>query len=108
MNLVKNSGGVLAVKVSNFVGIFDYLKQHHNIKAGEVVKLMDDFPELALQNKNKLMMKKFDLIRQNRQSLTPIYLRNLFKRHPDLFLMSYASMVAKVFFIKSSMNRQLQ
>ena len=26
INLVTNSGGILAVKISNFVGIFDYFK----------------------------------------------------------------------------------
>jgi hypothetical protein len=36
------------------------------------------------------------------------YIRNLFKRHPDLFLLSLASMEAKVLYIKRTLNRQLQ
>lgn len=32
----------------------------------------------------------------------------MFRRHPDLFLHSYASMIAKVDYLKRSLNRQLQ
>lgn len=34
-------------------------------------------------------------------------MRNLIKRHPDMFLKSYASMEAKVMYIKRNLNRQL-
>ena len=40
--------------------------------------------------------------------MTTIYLRNLFRRHPDLFMLSYASMEAKINYIKGNLNRQLQ
>lgn len=70
--------------------------------------MMIDQPELALQNRQDMIKKKFNLITYNRPDLTSIYLRNLFKRHPDLFLKSYASMEAKVNYFKRNLNRQLQ
>jgi hypothetical protein len=48
MALAAKSGGLLACKPSNFVGMFDYLKINYSIKATEVVKILDDFPELSL------------------------------------------------------------
>ena len=35
-------------------------------------------------------------------------MRQLFRRHPDLFLTSYASMEAKIWYLKRAMNIQLQ
>jgi len=46
--LSAKSGGLLACKPSNFVGMFDQLKINYGIKASEVVGILDDFPELAL------------------------------------------------------------
>ena len=94
--------------MTNFTGLFDYLKWNYNIKASQVVQILDDFPELALQNRRDLIHKKFTLIKANRQGLTDTYLRNLFKRHPDLFMRSYASMEAKINYIKRNLNRPLQ
>ena len=99
IKLVKESDGLLACKVSNFTGLFDYLKRHYNIKAQKVVKILDDYPEFALQNRRDLINKKFKLIRENRRGLSVTYLRNLLLRHPDLFMLSYASMAAKINYI---------
>ena len=33
------------------MGLFDYLKKQHDIKASEVVKMIDKYPEFILQNK---------------------------------------------------------
>jgi hypothetical protein len=44
----KDSGGILASKVSNFVGLFDLLKKNHNIKASDVVEIIDAYPEFVL------------------------------------------------------------
>ena len=105
---MKESDGLLACKVTNFTGLFDYLRKNYGIKAKKVVEILDDYPELALQNRRSLISKKFQLIQSNRPGLTTIYLRNLFRRHPDLFMLSYASMEAKVNYIKGNLNRQLQ
>jgi phage terminase Nu1 subunit (DNA packaging protein) len=79
------SGGILASKVSNFVGLFDYLRLEHRIKASEVVEILDHFPEMVLQNKKDLIKRKVDIImKQSKQ--TDTYIRNLLRRHPDLFL----------------------
>ena len=107
IKLCKESNGLLACKVSNFTGLFDYLKWNYNVKASQVVTILDDYPELALQNRRDLIHKKFTLIKENRTGLTDTYLRNLFKRHPDMFLLSYASMEAKVNYIKRNLNRNL-
>lgn len=62
MALAAKSGGLLACKPSNFVGMFDYLKINYSIKAAEIVKILDDFPELSLQNRRDLLRLKFELI----------------------------------------------
>ena len=82
------------------MGIFDYFKHHHDIKASEIVSIMDYFPELALQNRQDMMSRKFKLISKSHGGLTDIYLRNLFKRHPDMFLKSYGSMEAKINYLR--------
>lgn len=46
--LCKTSGGILGCKPQNFSGLFDYLKWHQKMKASDVVKLLDELPELAL------------------------------------------------------------
>jgi hypothetical protein len=43
----------------------------------------------------------------NSPNRSPTYIRNLFRRHPDLFMTSYASMEAKISYIKRNLNRQL-
>ena len=52
-------------------------------------------------------MKKQKLIVANSPHRTDTYMRNLMKRHPDLFLKSYASMEAKIMYVKRNLNRQL-
>lgn len=103
----KNSGGLLAIKVQSFTGFFDYMKRNHEIKATELRKILETYPELVLQNRRDLIHKKFELIKENSPQRTDCYLRNLFRRHPDLFLTSYASMVAKVNYMKRQLNRQV-
>lgn len=72
-----------------------------------MIKILDEYPEMVLQNRRDLLKKKFDLIILNSPSRSASYLRNLYRRHPDLFLTSYASMEAKVSYIKRNLNRQL-
>lgn len=53
------------------------------------------------------MSKKLDLIRETNPNRNNIYLRNLFRRHPDLFLTSYSSMLAKINYLKRNVNINL-
>ncbi len=76
--------------------------------ATSVIKILDTYPELVMQNRRDLLRKKFDLMMTNSPNRSETYVRNLFKRHPDMFLMSLASMEAKVSYIKRNLNRQLQ
>lgn len=62
LKLCKNSGGILGCKPSNFVGLFNYLKWHHEMKASTLVDMIDDYPELALQNRQDMIKKKIELI----------------------------------------------
>lgn len=55
-----------------------------------------------------MIRRKFELIKKNNRDLSPIYLRNLFRRHPDMFLKSFGSMQAKVTYLTRTLNRQLQ
>ena len=50
---------------------------------------------------------KFELIQKHCPQKNDRYMRNLFRRHPDMFLMSYASMGAKINYLKRNLNRQL-
>lgn len=43
----------------------------------------------------------------NSPNRSSTYMRNLFRRHPDLFLTSYASMQAKVNYIRRNLNRHV-
>ena len=108
LNLCQHSGGILASKVSNFVGLFDLLKQQHKIKGEEVVEILDAFPEFVFQNKKDLLRKKIDLIKSNKKSLSDTFIRNLIRRHPDLFLKSWASMEAKVNYFTKTLGHSLQ
>jgi len=105
INLCGNNHGLLATKVTNFTGFMDYMKREHDLPAKTVIKVLDDFPEMALQNRRHIIRKKSDLIRGNSKFKNSTYLRNLWCRHPDLFLTSYACMEAKVNYIKRNLNR---
>jgi mTERF len=48
INVCRNSGGILASRVSNMVGLFDLLKRSYNIKASDVVEIIDTYPEFIL------------------------------------------------------------
>lgn len=48
------------------------------------------------------------LIKKSNPNLSDIFMRNLFRRHPDMFMKSYASMEVKVNYLKRNLNRQLQ
>lgn len=94
--------------MSSFVGLFDLLKREHKIKANDVVEIIDAFPEFVLQNKKDLLRRKIELIHKNSKGLSDTYMKNLIKRHPDLFLKSWASMEAKVNYISKNLGRPLQ
>jgi hypothetical protein len=61
------------------------LKAVHKIKASEIVEIIDEFPEFAYQNKKQLILKKADLI-QRVGKKNDTYIRNLIRRHPEIFL----------------------
>ena len=44
INVCAHSGGLLACKVSNLTGLFDYMKLTHKIKASEVIRILDTYP----------------------------------------------------------------
>lgn len=60
-----------------------------------------------MQYKRELIIKKCDFIQQcSPDKVDERYLRQLIKRHPDLFLHSLQSMQAKVKFLRESLNRK--
>jgi hypothetical protein len=93
--------------VSNLRGFFDYLKIQHNISATYARTILKTYPEFILQNRRDLLAKKVNLILKNSPNRTECYIRNLIKRHPDLLMKSYASMEAKINYVKRNLNRQL-
>ncbi|CDW81088.1 UNKNOWN [Stylonychia lemnae] len=104
---LKQSGGILASRVGNFKQLFDYCRKELDIPAKDVVEIIDAFPEFIFQNKRNLLQKKVELI-QKHSKCSVIYLRTLIKRHPDLFLKSWASFDAKVNYISKQLGRQLK
>ncbi len=107
IRVCSQSGGLLASRVSNFVGLFDLLRINHGIKASEVVEIIDAFPEFVLQNRKDLLRKKIELIQKNTKNLSNTYIKALIKRHPDLLLKSWASMEAKSNYILKTLGRPL-
>lgn len=107
IHVCSGSGGILASRVSNFVGLFDLLRLNHGIKAGEVVQIIDAFPEFVLQNRKDLLRKKIELIQKNTKNLSNTYIKALIKRHPDLLLKSWASMEAKTNYVIKNLGRPL-
>eukprot|EP00356_Strombidium_inclinatum_P009900 CAMPEP_0170485584 /NCGR_PEP_ID=MMETSP0208-20121228/4828_1 /TAXON_ID=197538 /ORGANISM="Strombidium inclinatum, Strain S3" /LENGTH=178 /DNA_ID=CAMNT_0010759283 /DNA_START=729 /DNA_END=1265 /DNA_ORIENTATION=- len=105
-NICINSGGVLGAKLSNFKGIFDILK-HMGVPARDVIKVLDYYPEFALQNRENLLWKKWKIIRKE-SGRDDIYLRNFMKRHPDIMIKSLASLEAKVNYVARILNRTLK
>ena len=75
----------MASKISNFIGLFDYLRLQHGIKAKEVVEIIDEFPEFVFQNRKDLIRRKIELIIKN-SKVSETYIRALIKRHPQIFL----------------------
>jgi hypothetical protein len=59
---VARSGGLLAIHVSSFRSLFDYLKFKANIPAKQVLKILDSYPEFAMQWRRELLQKKCNLI----------------------------------------------
>ena len=51
IKVCSQAGGILASKITNFVGLFDFLRVNHQIKAKDVVEIIDNFPEFVYQNK---------------------------------------------------------
>lgn len=58
LHVCKNSGGLLACKVTNMTGLFDFLGRNHGIKASYVIKILDTYPEFIMQNRRNLFTKK--------------------------------------------------
>lgn len=85
IRVVNQSGGLLATKVSNMVGLFDNMK-HIGISATEVRnRILDPLPEFALQNRKDLIRLKFETIKRE-SGRDHIYMRNFLRRHPDIVM----------------------
>jgi len=57
-------------------------------------------------NRRDMIYKKVELIKDNSVK-SKTYIRNLIRRHPDLFLKSWASCQAKVQYVNNTLNRSL-
>ena len=74
----------MASKISNFIGLFDQLRAY-GVKASDVVDIIHQLPEFALQNRKDLIKRKLDLIKRESQR-DDVYIKNFIKRHPDILL----------------------
>jgi len=94
IKVCSQSGGILASKISNFIGLFDQLRVY-GVKAQDVVDIIHKLPEFALQNRKDLIKRKLDMIKREGQR-DEVYMKNFIKRHPDILLKSFGSLEAKV------------
>lgn len=76
------------------------------MKAQEIVEILDHFPEFVFQNKKDLIRRKVELIVKH-SKCSSTYIRTLLRRHPDLFLKSWASMEAKILYLTKHLGRNL-
>ena len=84
IKVCSESGGLLASRISNFIGLFDQLRVY-GVKASEVVNIIHMLPEFALQNRKDLIKRKLELIKKESQR-DDVYIKNFIKRHPDILL----------------------
>ena len=84
IKICTQSGGLLGSKVSNFFGLFESLK-YYGLSSKDVLKILDDVPEFALQNRKDLIKRKVNLI-QEVSGRDDTYIRNFIKRHPDIVM----------------------
>jgi len=74
--------------VSNFKSLFDFMKSK-GISAKDTKNIIDAYPDFAMQYRRELIIKKSKLIESNSPLKVDLkYMRQLLKRHPDLFLKS--------------------
>lgn len=74
--------------MSNFKSLFDFMKSK-GICAKDTRKIIDAYPDFAMQYRRELIIKKSKLIEANSPLKVDLrYMRQLLKRHPDLFLKS--------------------
>lgn len=71
-----------------------------------MVEIIDNYPEFIFQNRRDLLRRKIELIAKNTKS-GDTYIRALIKRHPEMFLKSWASMEAKVNYIFKQLGKTL-
>ena len=67
------------------MGLFDYLRISHKIKASEVVEIIDNYPEFVYQNKKDLLRRKLELLGKYAK-FSDTFTRALIRRHPELLL----------------------
>lgn len=65
------------------------------------------YPEMLLQQRKHMLKEKIMMIRRN-SNISNHYFRDLFYRHPELFLKSYSSFRSKIRFLIVDMGRNLK
>jgi hypothetical protein len=118
IRMLKEAGGVLGMKKTSIKGLFDVgkfcyvkcvfiVKRLLNIKASDFKELICMYPEFIYQHRKHILVEKIKIIQKN-SNLSMYYVRDLFLRHPELFLKSHASFVAKERFLLIIMGKNLK
>ena len=84
IKVATESGGLMASKVSNLIGVFEQLRLM-GINAKQTRQILTTLPEFALQNRKDLLRTKVNMI-QRESGRDDIYMRNFVKRHPDIVM----------------------
>lgn len=77
------------------------------VKGKDFKNIIVAYPEMILQHRRHILLEKFMVITKN-TSTSRYYLKDMFIRHPELFLKSYASFKAKLKFLLVEMGRNLK
>jgi hypothetical protein len=105
--MIKKAPGILSFSGGSMKNLFDLLKHLLKVKASDFKEIILRYPEIIYQANRNHMHQKLFIIRKNTNN-SQIYLRDMFLRHPTLFMKSMASFIAKERFLVIHMGKNLK
>eukprot|EP00344_Euplotes_crassus_P000969 CAMPEP_0197005804 /NCGR_PEP_ID=MMETSP1380-20130617/31376_1 /TAXON_ID=5936 /ORGANISM="Euplotes crassus, Strain CT5" /LENGTH=359 /DNA_ID=CAMNT_0042425077 /DNA_START=38 /DNA_END=1114 /DNA_ORIENTATION=+ len=107
IRMFKEQPGIFGLKKGNIRALFETPKVLLGVKASDMKEIILRYPEFILQGRKNIIVEKIKIVMKNSNS-PKLYLRDLFLRHPKLFLKSYASFKAKESFFIIELGRGLK
>lgn len=95
IHILKRAGGILTMSKTAVSGMYNIVQTVIGIKEEEFTQIVAHYPEMLHLGRHNLFLKKFLMIQKN-ASVSELYMRHLFRRHPDIFLTSVAALTQKM------------